>query len=449
MYSNEDYFGFASAVDGLLSGELPAMMPLMRRLFPICRSLTGEGVRQTLDILGESIPLARERVATGTKCFDWEVPREWNIRDAYVKNPAGERVIDFRKSNLHVVGYSVPVRRRLSLGELQEHLHSMPDYPEAIPYRASYYNEAWGFCLTHEQREALPDATYEVLIDSGLEPGHLDYAQALLPGAGDREVFFSTYVCHPSLANNELSGPVLVSTLFGLLRGLPRARRGYRALFAPETIGAIVFLSRHHEELRAKLDAGYVVTCAGDDGPFNLKRSKRGGTLADRAAEHVLRHPPRPRQVIVRDFDPVGSDERQYCSPGIDLPVASLMRSRYGEYREYHTSRDDLDFVSEEGLRGSLEAYLRVVQTIELNCTPTRTNPYCEPQLGRRGLYSKLVTSGVEGYVVKLLNILCFADGEHDLIAIAERIGCPVWELRPLLEKLVEADLIRLNLGAG
>ena len=429
-----------------MAKPLPAMMPMMRELFPICRSITGEGVRRTLDIIGKVIPLERGRVPSGTNCFDWEVPREWNIREAFVKNSSGEKIIDFSANNIHVVGYSVPVRTHLSLEELKQHLHSMPDFPDAIPYRTSYYNEHWGFCVSDEQMKSLKEDFYEVVIDSSLEPGYLDYAQCLLPGTGEGEVFFSSNVCHPSLANNELSGPVLVATLMSLLSGLPSTRHNYRSLFIPETIGAIVFLSQHHHELKKMMKAGYVVSCVGDSGPYTYVRSKRGNTLADRAAEHVLRHLPQEGKVNIRDFDPVGSDERQYCSPGLNLPVGSLLRSRHGEYREYHTSRDNLDFVSEAGLCGSLEVYLRVVQTLEMNCRPMRTNPYCEPQLGRRGLYSKLAGSPVEDYIVKLLNILSFADGDHDVIDIANRLDCPIWDLLELLEKLVEADLIRLHL---
>jgi len=445
MNGLERYFGFIESLEAVIAKGLPVMMPMMRRLFPICRSLTGDGVRRTLDVVRESIKLQRTRVPTGTRCFDWQVPREWNIRDAYVKNSKGEKIIDFAVNNLHVVSYSVPVKDRLSLAQLQKHLHSLPDYPDAIPYRASYYNEDWGFCLTHAQREKLSGDEYEVVIDSALAPGHLEYAQFLRKGGTQREIFFSTYICHPSMANDQTSGIVLLSTLMTILDDLPHPRYSYRALFAPETMGVIAFLSKHHRQLKARMEAGYVVTCVGDDGPYTYVRSKRGRTPADKAAEHVLRHVARAKPVSVREFDPVGSDERQYCSPGINLPVGSLMRSRYGEFKQYHTSKDDLTFVSEEGLAGSLKAYLRVVQTLEMNCRPVRTNPYCEPQLGKRGLYSKLVSANIEDFHVKILNLLNFADGEHDLVDIADRLKCPVWELREPMKKLVDANLIRLN----
>jgi aminopeptidase-like protein len=451
MNRNDVYFANIASLEQQLLQGLPAMMPLMERLFPLCRSLTGEGVRQTLDAVGEMIPLVRTRVPTGTQCFDWEIPREWNIRDAYIKNSKGERIVDFKSNNLHVVSYSVPVKATMGLEELQGHLHSIPEYPDAIPYRASYYNEAWGFCLSHSQRQALRDDSYEVLIDSELVAGALDYAQSRVPGSSAAEVFFSTYICHPSLANDQLSGIVLLGALMKILGGLPAPRYSYHGLFAPETIGAIAFLSTCVDAIKANTKAGYVVTCVGDDGPFTYVRSKRGRTLADKAAEHAARQVAlqKSRTFSVREFDPVGSDERQYCSPGFNLPVGSLMRSRVGDFMQYHTSMDNLTFVSEAGLAGALEAYMRVVQTLEMNCHPMRTNPYCEPQLGKRGLYSKFVSSNIPDYQVKILNILSFADGDHDLIDIADRMHLPVWELADPLKKLVEADLIQLDLQTG
>jgi len=440
-------FAVSEAIERKLAAGLPAMMPMMRRLFPICRSITGEGVRQTLDAIGAMISLDRTQVATGTKCFDWEVPREWNIRDGYIKNSKGERVVDFQAHNLHVVNYSSPVKAKISLGELQGHLHSLEDMPDAIPYRATYYKDNWGFCLSHAQRQRLKDDVYEVLIDTTLAPGFLDYAECRLPGPDAGSIFFSTYICHPTLANDQLSGIVLLATLMKLLSELPDHKYSYHALFAPETIGVIAFLSRCADELKAKMKAGYVVTCVGDDGPFTYMRSKRTGSAADKAAEHVLPYiaKAKGKPLSFREFDPVGSDERQYCSPGMNLPVGSLMRSRHGEFKQYHTSLDDLTFVSEVGLQGSLEAYLRVVQALELNCQPLRTNPNCEPQLGKRGLYSNLVSSSIEDYQVKVLNILSFADGEHDLIDIANRLRVPVWELATPLQRLVEAELIVLT----
>lgn len=421
------------------------MMPLMERLWPICRSIMGPGTRETLDILGERVELTRETVPSGAQCFDWVVPCEWHIREAWLRGPSGEKVLDFADNNLHVMGYSEPVHKQLPLEALQDHLYSSPELPEAIPYRTSYYTRRWGFCMSHARRAALKDGTYEVYIDSTLAPGTLEYAHGRVPGRSDEEVLLSTYVCHPSMANNELSGPVLLVTLLELLSQAPAPRYTYHGVFTPETIGTIAFLSRHFDELKQRVRAGYVVSCVGDDGPFNYVRSRHGGELCDRAAEHVLRHVPQDRPVRVRDFDPIGSDERQYCSPGIGLPIGSLLRTRHGEYPEYHTSADDLNFVSEAGLQGSLEAYLRVVQAIDLNCVPVRTDPRCEPQLGRRGLYSTFVKADVEDDIVKTLNLLSFADGRTDLLAIAERAGYPIWAFAPILRKLVEADLIRLS----
>ncbi len=440
------HFTRAAAIEQAIADGLPALMPRMHRLFPLCRSITGAGVRDTLDVVGETLQLERIRVPTGTACFDWRVPNEWNIRDAYIKDAAGRRIIDFKANNLHLVSYSCPVRRKMTLAELQPQLHSLPDYPDAIPYRASYYNENWGFCLTHRQREALPEGEYEVVVDSTLAPGALDYAQLRLPGESPGEIFFSTYICHPSLANDQLSGIVLLAALMETLRAIPGAPYGFRAVFVPETIGAIAFLSQHHEALSRNMIAGSVVTCVGDDGPFTFLRSRRAGTIIDRAGEHVARHmaAAKGRTCLLRDFDPVGSDERQYCSPGLNLPVGSLMRSRYGEFAEYHTSKDNLDFVSEAGMQGSLEAYLRLVQAIETNCRPIRTNPMCEPQLGKRGLYSQYVSAGIPDFQVKILNLLNFGDGEHDLLSIADRMGVPVWTLVRPLEALVSADLLVL-----
>lgn len=441
----EAYFVRWRAHEELARQSPPSMMPLMQKLWPICRSITGDGLRQTLVIIGEQLPLERHSAASGTACFDWIVPPEWNIRDAYVKDASGCRVIDFRKSNLHVVGYSTPVGRRMTLAELQPHLHSLPLLPDAIPYRTSYYTPAWGFCLAHADRERLRDGDYDVVIDSTLEPGRLDYGQVVLDGTGQRDVLLSTYICHPSLANNELSGPVMLTSLLRALSSLPKGRFTYRGVYTPETIGTIAFLAQHFDVLDKRVTAGFVVSCVGDDGPFTYVRSKKANSLADRAAEHALRFVAGGKPLSIRPYDPVGSDERQYCSPGINWPVGSLLRSRHGEYPEYHTSKDDMAFVSEEGLANSFRAYLRVLEVIEINCRPLRTNPYCEPQLGRRGLYSSMVTESVDESVTQFLNILAFADGEHDVIDIADKLDRPAWTLLPAVEALVRADLISLG----
>ena len=421
------------------------MMELMDRLFPICRSITGDGVRETLSILRERIDLKIEEVPSGYKAFDWTVPREWNIRDAYVKNERGERVIDFKESNLHVLNYSVPVSAIMTLEELRPHLHTRPEQPDAIPYLTSYYEESWGFCLSHDRLDALPEGRYEVVIDSSLTDGHLTYADAVLPGESEREILFSTYFCHPSMANNELSGPVLAAFLYEILAQC-ELRYTYRFALVPETIGALVDLSKHGDHLRQNLHAGYVVTCVGDDGPYTYKRSRRGDTVADKVVEHCLKHLGEVSEVKVLDFFPGGSDERQYCSPGFDLPVGSLMRSMYGTYPEYHTSLDDMQFVSSQGIAGSLRTYLRLVQVHELNAVYLNTSPYGEPQLGRRGLYPKL---GAQAHtpepVERMMYLLAYSDGTKDLVDIANLAGRPAWDFAPEIRALREAGLLVLR----
>ncbi len=418
-----------------LGGDLHA---LLTELFPITRSLTGPGYRATLARLEEvSGPMERHRFATGEPVLDWTIPKEWTVRDAWIEGPDGARVCSLSDSNLHVVSYSVPVRERLSLDALQAHLHSLPDSPEAIPYRTTYYNEDWGFCLAHSVRERLPEGEYEVCVDADLGPGEVVLGEVVVPGASDAEVLFSTYCCHPSLANNELSGPVVVSHLARLVASLPEPRLTYRFLFVPETIGTIAYLARFGDRLRKRLAAGYVVTCVGDPAPFHYKRSRRAETLADRAAEHVLAHGSEPYEVL--DFFPFGSDERQFCSPGFDLPVGSLMRSVYG-YPGYHTSLDDLDLVEPEALAGSLAAYVRIVEALEANETFRSTQQFGEPQLGRRGLYPE--TGGQIHPIRDTLWALNLCDGSRDLLTVADRAARPIQALRTAAEPLIAAGLL-------
>jgi aminopeptidase-like protein len=391
------------------------------RLWPICRSLTGPGVRETLDILSELVPMERHRVRSGTRVFDWEVPDEWTIRAAYILTPDGRRIADFATNNLHVWSYSVPVNAQMTLAELKPHLRSLPNQPNAIPYVTSYYKRQWGFCIDHNTLLSLPEeGEYTVLIDSTLESGFLDYGEAVLPGSSGREVLFSTYVCHPSMANNELSGPLAQAFLYREIAALQNRKYTYRFVFAPETIGIIAYLDRVGSHLMETLDAGYVLTCCGDRGELTYKASKRGNSLADRVARHVLKYSGKPHGVI--SFAVGGSDERQYCSPGFNLPVGSLMRTPYQRYAEYHTSLDNKAFISFSHLLDTVATYLDIVKVLEVNDVYVNKVAFCEPQLGKRGLYPDSVNPDqAREDVHNLLHLLAFADGGHDLIEIAEQ----------------------------
>ena len=408
------------------------MWALMERLFPICRSLTGEGVRQTLDVIEEHIALERTEIPTGTQIFDWTVPREWKIRGATLDGPEG-RVCDFADSNLHVLGYSAPVDERISLDQLRPHLFSDPERPDAIPYRTSYHNENWGFCLPHAQLERLPEGEYKAVIDSTLEDGRLTYAECVVPGESSNEVLLSTYVCHPSLANDNLSGIALLTALAERIAAQPR-RLTYRFLFSPATLGPLAWLWKN--ETRLRIEHGLVVACVGDPGGLTYKRSRRGVAEVDRAAEHVVR----ARGGVVRDWSPLGSDERQFCSPGFDLPVGVLTRTPQDEFPGYHSSADDLQLVRPEHLEDSLEAYLEVLDVLERNGTYVNMSPKGEPQLGKRGLYRAV--GGGSFAEAPLLWVLNLADGNHDLLAIASRAGLPFSEIRAAADSLLGAGLL-------
>lgn len=415
---------------------------LARELFPICRSLTGPGVRQTLRILQRELPaLTLHEVPSGTRCFDWTVPPEWSIREAYIATEDGRRIVDFANHNLHVVGYSTPIDAVLSLEELRPHLYSLPDQPDAIPYVTSYYRERWGFCLSQRQLDSLQPGQYRVKIDSTIATGSLTYGELLIPGERQEEIFLSTYVCHPSMGNNEVSGPVVTTNIARWLTTLPARRFSYRIVFIPETIGSLVYLSRNLEVMKRRIVAGFNVTCVGDERAYSYLPSRQGDSLADRAALHVLRDQAGADGFVRYSFLDRGSDERQYCSPGVDLPVASIMRSKYGEYPEYHTSLDDLSLISPAGLSGGIVAIAKAILTIEMNGR-YRATVLGEPQLGRRGLYPTLSTRGAGPMVHRMMDVLAYSDGKHDLLAIADLLGVPVWELSDVAQQLIGHGLL-------
>lgn len=390
------------------------MYQLISRLFPICRSITGDGVRETLNILKEFIPLEIHEIATGTQVFDWTVPKEWNIRDAYIKDESGEKIIDFKQCNLHVLNYSAPVNKTVTLAELKSHLFSMPEYPDWVPYKTSYYNENWGFCLTYNQLISLKDGMYEVCIDSSLENGHLTFGEYYIKGELEDEVLISCHICHPSLANDNLSG-ISIATFLAQTLSNHNNKYSYRFLFIPGTIGSITWLSLNKTKV-SKIKYGLVTTLLGDPGGFTYKRSRRGNAEIDKIAIHVLKEAGVEHKII--DFFPYGYDERQYCSPGFNLPVGCLMRTPHGQYKEYHTSADNLNLVSSDKLEESLEVIKKIIYVIENNKTYVNQNPFGEPQLGKRGLYKSI--NGKQNEMA-MLWVLNQSDGENSLLDISEK----------------------------
>jgi aminopeptidase-like protein len=407
-------------------------------LYPICRSITGEGIRRTLDLIRTRIPLESVDVPSGTPVFDWTVPKEWNIRDAYITGSDGKRVVDFQQCNLHVMNYSVPVQATMPLGELRPHLFTLAEHPDWIPYRTSYYKEDWGFCLSHNQMLALEDGDYEVCIDSTLEEGHLTYGECYLGGRCSDEVLISCHACHPSLANDNLSGLTVATYLAQLLSAQDR-RYSYRFLFIPGTIGAITWLARNRETAQ-RIRHGLVLTCLGDEGGFHYKQSRRGNAEIDRAVAHVLRHCGESAEIL--EFSPYGYDERQYCSPGFNLAVGCLMRSVWGSFPQYHTSADNLDFIRPRQLAGSLRVCAAIVDVLENNRRYCNLNPYCEPQLGRRNLYRSTGGDTIGAETNARLWVLNLSDGEHSLLDIAERSGLPFSIISEAAELLRESGLL-------
>lgn len=431
---------FEDAFSGSVGSEMYAWC---EDLFPINRSLTGAGVRETLRYLSGLVhDLQIMSIGSGERVFDWIVPEEWNVGAAYIEDESGKRVIDIEDNNLHVVGYSTAVDKILSLDELKPYLHTLPDQPDLIPYITSYYHKNWGFCLSQNQLDEMPAGRYRAVIESEHKNGSLVYGEMIIPStiATHEEIFISTYICHPSMANNELSGPVVTTALIRALQALPHRRYNYRIIFIPETIGSIVYLSRHLQDLKNNMVAGFNVTCVGDDRAYSLLPSRLGNTLSDVAARNTL-GAMEPR-FIEYPWTERGSDERQYCHPGIDLPVASIMRTKYGEYPEYHTSADTLgDVVTADGLFGGYKALLQTIEAIEKNFYPVSVS-LGEPQLGRRGLYPELSSLERSRSADLLLHLLTWADGRHSLIDIAEKAGLPVKDLCEPAKILLEESLI-------
>lgn len=417
------------------------MYEFAEKLFPIGRSLTGEGVRESLRMIREQIPeLEIREVPSGTQVFDWTVPREWEIREGYIEDERGNRIVDYRKNNLHVMGYSTPVDKYVSLEELLQYIKVEENQPDVIPYVTSYYSPRFAFCMSKKQRDSLPPGNYHMVIDSRHFDGVLNYGELFLPGVSKKEVLLSTYICHPSMANNEVSGPVLVTWLVKWLKTLDR-RLSYRVVIVPETIGSIAYLSRNLAQMKERTVAGFVLTCVGDDRAYSYLETRKGGTLTDRVMRNVLgfAHP----EYKTYSYLERGSDERQYNAPGVDLPVCDFCRSKYGEYPEYHTSADDMTLISPKGLAGSLDVMKQVIMALEYN-NYYRVTCLCEPQLGKRGLYPTESRKGIYEEVRKLTNLIAYADGTEDLIGISSRIGVPVGELIENVEKLCEAGLLEI-----
>jgi aminopeptidase-like protein len=409
-------------------------------LFPINRSLTGNGVRKTLNYIKDIIPeMNIFEVPSGTKCFDWIIPKEWNCDDGYIIDPDGNKICDFKKNNLHVVGYSTPIDKEINYEELVEHLYHIEDQPTAIPYITSYYSEIWGFCLSFNAFQKLKKGTYKVKISSELKDGNLTYGEVKLKGESEKEIFLSTYVCHPSMANNELSGPVVTTALVNFVKSIKNRKYSYRIVFIPETIGSITYISRNIDEMKKNIIAGFNISCIGDDRSYSYISTRYGNTLSDKVSKHILKN----IDYVMYSFLDRGSDERQYCSPGVDLPVATICRTKYEAYPEYHTSLDDLTVISPNGLYGGYDKLKKAIELLEKN-NYYKVNVLCEPQLGKRGLYPTITTKKSGAIVRDMMNFIAYADGNNDLIDIANIIGVQAEELFEIVEKMKRAELIEI-----
>lgn len=416
------------------------MYDLAKKLFPICRSITGNGFRQSLNIIQGEIPeIQTVEVPSGTKVFDWIVPKEWNIQEGYIETLQGEKIVDFNNSNLHVMGYSLPIDKVITREELLNHVYTIPEQPDWIPYVTSYYKERWGFCMSERQKEKLCDRQYHVKIDSSLTQGSLTYGELVIPGKSKEEIMFTSYLCHPSMANNELSGPVVLTELIKYIKSIANRRYTYRILLNPETIGSIVYLAKNLEELKQKVKAGFVISCVGDERTYSYIQSKYGNTLADLVAQNILKnHAP---HYNTYSFLKRGSDERQFCSSGVDLPFCGICRSKYMEYPEYHTSADNMNLITPKGLAESLELFIKIVNALENNFT-YKVNCKCEPQLGRRELYPTISRKGAYDAVIAIKDFIAYADGKNNLVEISNIIHQPVDVLIPIVEELKEKRLI-------
>lgn len=416
------------------------MYDLAKQLFPICRSITGNGFRESLNILKDIVPdIQTHEVPSGTEVFDWTVPKEWNIYDACIETLDGRRVIDFKECNLHILGYSTPIDQIISCEELLEHVYTQPEQPDWIPYVTSYYKERWGFCMSENQKQTIKDEQYHVVIKSTLAPGSLTYGDLVIPGETEDEILFSTYLCHPSMANNELSGPVVQTELIKYVKSLKNRRYTYRFVFIPETIGSITYCSQNLDVLKQNIRAGFVLSCVGDDLDYSIIESRYAETLADRVLKNVLKyHYP---EYKTYSFLKRGSDEREYCAPGIDLPVCGVCRTKYGVYPEYHTSADNMDFISPEGLNGAYQLMVKVINALEYNY---HYKVLCkgEPQLGKRGLYPTISQKGSYDSVLAMKDLLAYSDGRNDLIGISEIINQPVDVLIPIINKMMDNNLL-------